>query len=169
MGPILFILFIVVPLLELFVIIQVGEVLGAGLTVLLLLAVSVAGAVLVKREGLKAWYRFRQAVAEGRVPAKEVVDGALLLFGGALLLTPGFITDTIGLLLFVAPARAGVRRLLRRRIRVFGTPIPGVPRTGRPGREQPGPGPARSGSDEVIDVEVVDVQRDDPRRDRDDG
>lgn len=172
MGPILFVLFIVVPLLELAVIIQVGEVLGAGATILLLLAVSIVGAMLVKREGLKAWYRFRQALAEGRVPAKEVVDGALLLFGGALLLTPGFITDTVGLLLFLGPARAAVRRVLRGRIRVFGAPLPGAP-SGRAGSSGPSGSHQDSGrhgsDDEVIDIEVVDVRRNEPRGDRDDG
>jgi UPF0716 protein FxsA len=170
MGPILFVLFIVVPLLELAVIIQVGQLVGTGPTVLLLLAVSLVGAALVKREGLRAWFRFRQAVAEGRVPAKEVVDGALLLFGGALLLTPGFLTDAVGLLLLVPVTREVVRRVLRRRVTVFGLP-PQRGRTGgsdaqRGGRDrqprEPGPDPHGG----VIDVEVVDVRRDDTRGDR---
>lgn len=161
MAPILFLVFIVVPLLELMVIIQVGQWVGTPVTILLLLAISVVGAALVKREGLRAWQRFRLALAEGRMPTKEVIDGALLLFGGALLLTPGFLTDGLGLALLIPVARAGIRRLVRGRVHVFGPP----PSQSRGRREQP-----RAHADErVVDVEVVDVQRDDGSSDRDSG
>lgn len=156
MGPILFLLFIVVPLLELLVIIQVGQWVGAVPTVLLLLVISLAGAALVKREGLKAWSRFRQALAEGRVPTSEVIDGALLLLGGALLLTPGFLTDAVGLTLLVPLGRAAVRRVVRRRVHVFGT---------GPQVRRPRPRPPED--DDVIDVEIVDIERDDRPGSRD--
>jgi UPF0716 protein FxsA len=115
MVPILVIAFILVPLAELAVLIAVGEWIGLVPTLILLLLVSVAGAWLAKREGLVAWRRFQQALAEGRVPAREVLDGALVIFGGAFLITPGFITDVIGVLLLLPPTRALFRRMLVRR------------------------------------------------------
>ena len=101
MGPILAIAFIVVPLAELAVLIAVGDVIGLWPTLLLLLVVSVAGAWLAKREGLAAWRRFQLALAEARVPTIEVADGAMILLAGALLLTPGFLTDVAGVLLLL--------------------------------------------------------------------
>jgi UPF0716 protein FxsA len=114
MVPILAIAFIVVPLAELAVLIAVGDVIGVLPTLLLLLAVSVAGAWLAKREGLAAWRRFQLALAEARVPTVEVADGAMILLAGALLLTPGFLTDVAGLLLLLPPTRAIARRLVPR-------------------------------------------------------
>jgi UPF0716 protein FxsA len=107
-------LFIVVPLVELYVIIQVGQQIGALPTIAILLADSVLGSVLLRSQGRAAWRRFNQAMNAGRVPAREVLDGALVIFGGALLLTPGFITDVVGLALLVPPTRALVRRVLVR-------------------------------------------------------
>lgn len=106
--------FIVVPLLELYIIIQVGGAIGAGPTIFILLADSVLGAVLLRAQGRGAWVRFNRALAESRMPAKEVLDGVLIIFGGALLLTPGFLTDVLGLVLLIPPTRAAVRGLLRR-------------------------------------------------------
>jgi UPF0716 protein FxsA len=114
MVPILVLAFIVVPLAELAVIIAVGNVLGLLPTLLLLLGISLAGAWLAKREGLAAWRRFQLAVAEGRVPTVEVADGAMVLLAGALLLTPGFLTDVAGVLLLLPPTRASLRRLVPR-------------------------------------------------------
>jgi UPF0716 protein FxsA len=114
MVPILALAFILVPLAELAVIIAVGDVLGLLPTLLLLLGISVAGAWLAKREGLAAWRRFQLALAEGRVPTAEVADGAMVLLAGALLLTPGFLTDVAAVLLLLAPVRAALRRLAPR-------------------------------------------------------
>jgi UPF0716 protein FxsA len=114
MVPILVLAFIVVPLAELAVIIAVGNTLGLLPTLVLLLAISVAGAWLAKREGLAAWRRFQLAVAEGRVPTVEVADGAMVLLAGALLLTPGFLTDVVGVLLLLPPTRAALRRMVPR-------------------------------------------------------
>jgi UPF0716 protein FxsA len=83
-------------------------------TLILLLVVSVAGAWLAKREGLAAWARFQRAMAEGRVPTVEVADGAMILLAGALLLTPGFLTDVAGVLLLLPPTRAMALRLAPR-------------------------------------------------------
>jgi UPF0716 protein FxsA len=114
MVPFLVLAFIVVPLAELAVIIAVGDALGLLPTLLLLLGISVAGAWLSKREGLAAWRRFQLAMAEGRVPTAEAADGAMVLLAGALLLTPGFLTDVAAVLLLLAPVRAWLRRLAPR-------------------------------------------------------
>lgn len=110
--PFLLVLFIVVPLIEIYAIIQVGGLIGAGPTVALLVVDSIVGAVLLRRQGRAAWRQFRAATAAGKVPAREVLDGALLLFGGTLLLTPGFVTDVLGLALMIPPFRSLVRRSL---------------------------------------------------------
>ena len=110
------VLFVVVPIVELFVIIQVGHVIGFLPTIVTLLAVSAGGAWLVKREGLTVWRRFRQQMDAGHVPGRELADGVMILLAGALLLTPGFVTDFFGLLLLLPPIRAGVRAGALRRV-----------------------------------------------------
>ncbi len=102
------------PLAELAVIIKVSDYIGLPVTLLLLVAVSIAGAYLLKREGTATWRRMRETLRSGQMPTKEATDGALILFGGALLLTPGFITDVIGLSMLVPGSRAIVKRLIRR-------------------------------------------------------
>ncbi len=102
-------LFIVVPIAELYVIIQVGGAIGVVPTIAILLADSIIGALLLRHQGRSAWRRFNAALSEGRVPAREVFDGVLVIFGGAFLITPGFLSDIIGLLLLIPPTRAIVR------------------------------------------------------------
>jgi UPF0716 protein FxsA len=114
--PLLFVIFIVVPLLELFVIIQVGQEIGAWPTIAILVADSIIGSVLLRVQGRTAWRRFNAAVAEGRVPTNEVLDGVLVIFGGAFLLTPGFLTDIVGILFLLPPTRALVRRVMLRNV-----------------------------------------------------
>lgn len=156
MGLLLALLFLGIPLLEIWVLIRVGEVIGAGWTVLALVALSIAGGALVKWEGPRAWARFRAALAEGRLPTAEVVDGALVLFGGALLLTPGFLTDALGLALLIPPTRAVANRLVRRSARRRVGVLGAVRRP--PGRRRDAGEPA---APRVFDVEVVDVRRND--------
>ena len=111
--PLLLVLaFVVVPIVELYVIVQVGQSIGVLPTIALLVLDSVLGAWLVRREGRRTWAAFRAALESSRVPAKEVADGALVIFGGALLLTPGFTTDALGLLCVLPPTRAVLRRAL---------------------------------------------------------
>lgn len=112
--PILVLLFIVLPLVELYVIIQVGEEIGALATIVLLLVISVVGGWLAQREGLGVWRRIQAQVDAGKVPGAELVDAFLILLGGALLLTPGFITDALGIVLLLPPTRALVRGAVRR-------------------------------------------------------
>ncbi len=142
----LVLIFIVVPIAELYVIIQVGDAIGVGPTLFLLLADALLGSLLLRHQGRAAWIRFNRALAEGRVPHKEVFDGVLIIFGGALLITPGFLTDILGLIFLIPPTRALIRRFsarfVRRRLALgdavwsFGTSTRG------PG---PGPRPAPNG------------------------
>src|SRR3954449_1371278 len=129
----LVLLFIAVPLAELAVIIQVGQAIGVWWTIGLLLVDSIFGAWLMRHQGRASWRRFNAALQEGRVPTREVLDGALVIFGGALLLTPGFITDILGLVLLIPPSRALVRAVLARRLAHRMVAAATRPRTGRPG------------------------------------
>lgn len=139
----LFVLFIAMPILEIYVIIQVGEAIGILPTVALLIVDSLAGAWMMRSQGRIVWRRFTEALAQGRPPAREVLDGALVIVGGALGLAPGFVTDVIGLMLIAPPTRAVVRRALVRRLAQRGAMSVGVwPAGGRSGKPRPGPGPA---------------------------
>jgi UPF0716 protein FxsA len=109
-------LFLLVPVAELYVIYKVGDAIGIGWTFLLLAADSVLGSVLLRSQGRAVWRRFNAILAEGRVPHREVMDGVLVIFGGAFLITPGFLTDIVGLALLLPPTRAIVRRVLIRRL-----------------------------------------------------
>ena len=158
----LVLIFILVPIAELYVIIQVGGAIGVIPTLVLLLLDALLGSMLLRHQGRAAWIRFNRAIAENRLPHKEVFDGVLVIFGGALLLTPGFLTDILGLILLIPPTRAAVRafasRSVRRRLALGGGatiwgfgrgqrprrrgPASGVPPTGGPG-PAPGTGPPR--------------------------
>jgi len=153
--PLLVLLFIVMPIAELYVIIQVGQAIGLIPTVILLLVDGFLGAALARSQGRAAWRRFNEAMAAGRVPAKEVFDGAAIIFGGALLLSPGFITDVLGLALLLPPTRALLQRTLLRGARMFGPARPlffllemrkrrGGGSTSPGGAAPPGPSPAGS-------------------------
>lgn len=111
--PLLLLLaFVVVPLVEIYVLIQIGQAIGVVPTLLILVADAVLGTWLFRRQGRKTWQAFRQALVERRLPAAEVADGALVIFGGALLLTPGFVTDVLGVLCLLPPTRAVLKRAL---------------------------------------------------------
>ncbi len=112
MALLLVALFIVVPIAELYVIIQVGQEIGALPTIGILVADSIVGSLLLRSQGRLAWRRFNEALSAGRVPAREVLDGAMVIFGGAFLITPGFLTDVVGILLLLPPTRAVARRAL---------------------------------------------------------
>ncbi|VXB56090.1 FxsA family protein [Nocardioides sp. AX2bis] len=172
--------FVVMPIVEIYVLIQVGQVIGGWWTVLLLLLGGVVGSWLVRREGARAWRALQDALRRGAVPGREIADGALVLVGGTLLLAPGFVTDALGVLLVLPLTRPLWRRLLgqaiTRRLLVAGPPAgpggfpgfpgfpggaPGGPQggPGRPGPQRPGPGttnPGPAGSGPVVRGEVVD-------------
>jgi UPF0716 protein FxsA len=111
---VLFVAFVVVPLAEIYVLIQVGQVIGPWWTILLLVLDSILGSWLIKREGGRAWRALRTALETGRMPARELADGALILVGGTLMLSPGFVTDALGILLILPFTRPTARRLLTR-------------------------------------------------------
>jgi UPF0716 protein FxsA len=112
--PVLVLLFLVVPAIEIYVLIQVGQEIGALSTIALLVVISLVGAWLAKREGLGVWLRMQQQVADGRLPGTELLDAFLILLAAALLLTPGFLTDVLALALLLPPSRALVRRVVQR-------------------------------------------------------
>ncbi|MGH2976630.1 MAG: FxsA family protein [Solirubrobacterales bacterium] len=147
-------IFIVIPIVELYVIIQIGSLIGIWPTIALLIADALLGSLLLRHQGRGAWRRFNAALAEHRFPGKEVADGLLIAIGGTLLLTPGFVTDIFGLIFLIPPTRAIVRRLLRgymgRRLVIVGAP-------GGPS----GAGPARRSYDYEATAEEIDA--DDPR------
>ena len=142
----LVVLFIVIPIAELYVIIQVGGAIGVVPTLLILIADALLGSFLLRHQGRSAWRRFNEALDQRRFPGKEVADGVMITFGGALLLTPGFITDIAGLALLIPPSRAVIRkigyRLVGRRFRLAGSTASwGYTRMGSRGaRGRGGPG-----------------------------
>jgi UPF0716 protein FxsA len=146
----LFVAFVVVPLVEIYVVIQVGQAIGPWWTIGLLILDSLLGAWLVKREGRRAWQALRTALDTHRPPAKELADGALILVGGTLLLTPGFATDVFGFLLILPFTRPVFRRLLSA---YLGSRITAV----AVGRARPGPAAGRgpTAGDTVVRGEVV--------------
>jgi UPF0716 protein FxsA len=109
-------LFIALPLAELYVILKVGDAIGAVWTILLLAADSVLGSLLLRSQGRSVWRRFNAALTEGKMPHREVIDGVLVIFGGAFLITPGFITDVVGLLFLLPPTRSLIRSQVVRRL-----------------------------------------------------
>jgi UPF0716 protein FxsA len=158
----LVVLFIAVPIVELWVIIQVGQAIGIVPTLVLLLADALLGSLLLRHQGRGAWRRFNEALAARRFPAREVADGLMIAVGGTLLLTPGFVTDIFGLVLLIPPSRALVRRLLRvwvaRRFLVVGVGVPGgrPPDSGRPPGSGQAPAPGRRDYDFEGTAEEID-------------
>jgi UPF0716 protein FxsA len=150
-GWVLFVAFVVVPLVEIFVLIQVGQVIGPWWTIALLIADSILGSWLIRREGRRAWQALTSALSSGRMPAKELADAALILVGGTLMLTPGFATDAVGLFVILPFTRPLARRVLARVV----TKHLVVSTTGTP-RNARHPGPGSEGR--VVRGEVVDEE-----------
>ena len=147
MRLLLIVIFIVVPIAELAVLIQIGQLIGIWWTIALLVADAVLGSLLARSQGRATWMRFNDALRAGRAPAREVMDGALVIFGGALLLTPGFLSDILGVFLLLPPTRAFVRALLVRRFLGRMTASMAVPRGAGPA------GPAGPRPRQAYDVE----------------
>jgi UPF0716 protein FxsA len=139
---ILGLLLFVMPLIEISAIIAVGQVIGMWPTIILLVLESAFGAWLVRREGGQAWGALATALSTGRMPSRELSDAALILVGGALLLTPGFVTDIVGFLIVAPPTRPVARRMLERLVaqRLLAGMVPAAsPASGNP-RAWHGPG-----------------------------
>src|SRR5687768_17409255 len=147
MRLLLVVLFIVVPIAELAILIQIGQAIGVWWTIALLIVDAVLGSLLARSQGRITWRRFNEALRAGRPPAREVMDGALVLFGGALLLTPGFLSDILGVFLLLPPTRALVRAVLVRRFLGRMTAAMTMPRGGGGG------GPAGPRPRQAYDVE----------------
>jgi UPF0716 protein FxsA len=111
----LFLVFVVAPIIELFVLIKTGQAIGVLNTIALLIVVAFVGSWLVRREGVKVWGRFVRQVQAGQTPSKEIADGVCILLAGALLIAPGFVSDVLAILLIFPPTRAVFRRILLRR------------------------------------------------------
>ena len=157
LRPVLALAFVVIPLAEIWAILQVGQLVGPWWTIVLLVLDSLVGAWLIKREGGRAWLALREALQGGRMPAREIADGALILIGGTLMLSPGFLLDLLGILLILPLTRPVARRLLtsvveRRLVVVPGAGLGGFP--GAPGKDARRPGPGAEGP--VVRGDVVD-------------
>ncbi len=146
LGWLLIGLFIVVPLVEIYVIIQVGQAIGPWWTILLLVVDSILGSWLIRLEGSRAWRALRETLDSGGMPARELADGALILIGGTLMLAPGFVTDAFGILMILPVTRPLFRRLLTRVV-ASRLVVTGLGTARRPGPDPDGP---------VIRGEVVD-------------
>lgn len=159
---VLVLLFIVLPVAELYVLVQVAQQVGVLGSLALMVVVSVVGAWLVKLEGIGLLGRVRRDLAAGRMPTDTVIDGFLILLAGALLLTPGFITDCVAVLLLLPPTRKVIRTIVLRsfRQRLEGGIVGRATSFGGQGF-----GGAASSWTGVVDVEEVEVvdRRDDPR------
>lgn len=142
--PLLILLFIVLPFVELTLLLRIGSEIGALNTIAIVVLTGIVGGYLAKREGLAVWQRFQSRLATGGMPTEELLDGVIVLIAGALLITPGVITDAIGLLGLFPPTRYLAKQQLRKRFTVhtFGstgfTPGP---------NPQPGPRP-----EEKVDI-----------------
>ncbi len=99
------VLFLIIPIIEIYLLIKVGEIIGALPTIILVVLTAVIGAGLLRQQGLSTLARFQQNLSTGKLPAQELVEGILLAVGGALLMTPGFVTDTIGFLCLIPFSR----------------------------------------------------------------
>ena len=109
-------LFILLPAVELALLVQVDRLIGFWPTIGLILATGLVGSLLARREGLSVWRRLNQRLAEGTLPGKELMDGVIILIAGALLITPGVLTDVIGFLGLLPPSRAFIRKIAQKRV-----------------------------------------------------
>jgi UPF0716 protein FxsA len=150
----------VVPIVELTVLISIGQVIGAGWTILLVLATSALGAWLLRREGARSWRALREDASAGRPPGNAATDGVLVLAGGLLMLIPGFVSDVIGALLIAPPTRRLIRRpaqaLISRRMSPAAAMSFFGPRTVRVRTGEPYPDrPASAGRESTTATETI--------------
>ncbi|TWU42620.1 FxsA family protein [Novipirellula artificiosorum] len=125
--------FIIIPLVELALLLRLADATSVAMTLGVVIVTGVIGSMLAKREGVMAWYRFRSALAEGRMPSREIQDGLMVVFAAALLLTPGLLTDGLGFLLLVPAGRDLVRRyVLSRYVRFSDVKVERRSREGSP-------------------------------------
>lgn len=167
MQILLFLLFIGVPIAEITLFIEAGRLIGVIPTILLTIGTAVAGTILMRAQGLATLNRIAESVEKGETPVAQVMDGMGIFLAGILLLTPGFLTDAIGLLLFIPPIRRGIGRWIFRklardgqvRFSTYGASSPGKPQGGRPvagGFKK---------ADDIVDAEfeTIDPDKNDPK------
>lgn len=162
MAPFILILFIAVPVIEIGLFIQVGGVIGLWPTLAVVILTAVLGTALLRHQGLDTLRRVQESLAQERLPVSEMFDGLCLLMAGALLLTPGFMTDAFGFLLFVPPFRAAAAQAIGRYVLSHGHVHVQTSGMG------PGPGPdhdRRPGGGPVIDGDFEEVEAETPARD----
>ncbi len=164
---ILLVLFVVIPLLELAVLIRVGVAIGALTTIMICVITGIVGAQLARSEGLRTLSRFQERAARGEIPQKEIADGMAILLAGGMLLTPGFLTDALGLALLIPPSRRGLIRTFASALKRAG--VQGESRRGvrmQVWRSHPAEGERRdepaSSKDDAIDVDFE--VKEDPRQ-----
>jgi UPF0716 protein FxsA len=162
-----FLLFIAVPLVELTLLIKVGEIIGIGATILLVVSTAVIGVSLLKRQGLAAMARARETVEAGEFPIESVVDGACLLVAGAFLITPGLLTDTVGFSLLIPALRRSLARWLFNKLTSSGQLHPGGFGAGPGGAPQQDDAAHPQGP--VIEVEYEDIDAPGPESPKDTG
>ncbi len=109
---VVFLVVLMVPFVEIYLLLQVGGVLGAAPTIFLVVLTAVIGTVMLRQQGLATWQRFQNSLAKGEIPAYAIIEGPIILVGGALLLTPGFITDLMGFVCLVPSLRKRIARYL---------------------------------------------------------
>lgn len=148
---VLFTVFIVMPMIEIYLIVQVGQQIGVLWTVGLLVLSGFVGTWLIRHEGARTWRALREALDSGRMPATEIADGALILVGGTLMVAPGFLTDILGILLIFPLTRPVFRGLLA--AAVSKRMLSGVIDVRTTPRRSPGPGPQEG---PVVRGEVID-------------
>ncbi len=161
--PILMILFLVIPIIEIYLLIQVGSMIGVLPTIGLVILTAIIGASLLRSQGLQTYMRFNQSLSQGRVPANEILEGVALLVGGALLLTPGFFTDMIGFFCLLSITRRPVVTFIVNRFNPLGNfssgsfsgSISGVEMGDHPSRPS-----QRGGSGNVYEGEVTQRSKD---------
>lgn len=123
----LLLLFTLVPLIELFLLVKIGEIIGFWATVALVIATGTLGALLTRMEGLRVLRQVQADLQDGRVPTERLLDGLLILLAGAVLLTPGLITDALGFFLLIPPGRRAIRKVVSAAaVRRFGASRPTV-------------------------------------------
>ena len=163
--PILFLLFILVPIIEIALLIKVGGFLGLWPTLAIVVGTAVLGTWLLRRQGLDTMARARTRLDIGQLPAIQMIEGLILLVGGVLLLTPGFMTDAFGFACLIPPSRKWIAARLGERVTVAGLggvgPFGGVPGSGPQSSKGPDGGRVRSSDGDVIDGEWKEVERDD--------
>lgn len=149
--PILMALFLVIPIIEIYLLIQVGGYIGVLPTIALVVLTAVIGASLLRSQGMQTYLRFNQSLSEGRVPANEILEGVALLIGGALLLTPGFFTDLIGFFCLLPITRRPVVTFIVNRF----NPMSGMDMGGVPPSYGPSGNNSGKKSGNVIEGEVT--------------